>query len=184
MFKVRCHGRGGMGVKLTAHVLGRTAFYSGYQTQDFALYGAERRGAPITSFVRYDRKPIRERGHIFDPHALIILDEHLSFSRMLKGLENKKYSFVIINSKKSPDYFRKKYKIKQKVYCIDATEIALETLGKPIANMAILGAFVKIVQLPEENLKKAIRDQLKEVGHPEAISGNLKAAEKCAELIK
>lgn len=182
MFKVRCHGRGGMGVKMTAHTLGRAAFYSGYQTQDFALYGAERRGAPLTSFIRYDKKPIKERGYIFDPDAVIILDEHLNFSVMLEGLKPK--GFVIINSKEKPEYFKKKYKIKHKIHCIDATEIALETLGKPIANMAILGAFVKISKLPLKNLEKAIEDQLKEVGHPEAVKGNLKAVEECMRLIK
>ena len=167
---------------MTAHTLGRTAFYSGYQTQDFALYGAERRGAPVTSFVRYDKKAIRERGYIFDPDAVIILDEHLNFDIMLKGIE--KNAFIIINTKEKPSYFKKKYKIKNKIYCIDATEIALKTLGKPIANMAILGVFAKLVKLPVKNLKKAIEDQLKEVGHPEAIKGNLQAAEECMKLIK
>ncbi len=182
MFKVRCHGRGGMGVKMTAHTLGRTAFYSGYQTQDFALYGAERRGAPVTSFTRYDKKTIRERGYIFDPDAVIILDEHLNFDIMLKGLKSK--GFVIINTKEKPSYFKKKYKIGHKLYCVDATEIALRTLGKPIANMAILGILTKIVKLPVKSLKKAIEDQLKEVGHPEAIKGNLQAAEECMKLVK
>jgi pyruvate ferredoxin oxidoreductase gamma subunit len=182
MYQVRCHGRGGFGVKTTAHVLGKIAFLSGYQTQDFALYGAERRGAPLTSFTRYDKKTILERGYIFEPDAVIILDEHLNFAVMLKGL--KKNSFVLINSKKPASYFKKRYKIKQKIYCLDATEIAIKNLGKPLPNIAILGAFIKLSKLPEKNLELAIKEQMEEVHHPEAISGNIKAAKECMKLIK
>jgi len=182
MFQVRCHGRGGFGVKTTAHVIGRTAYLSGYQTQDFALYGAERRGAPLMSFARYDKKTILERGYIFEPDAVIVLNEELNFAVILKGL--KKNGFVIINSNKPADYFKKKYKIKQKIYCIDATEIALENLGKPIANIAIIGAFIKLTKLPKKNLIQAIKDQMNHVNHPEAIGGNIKAAEECMKMIK
>ena len=39
--EVRWHGRGGQGVKMSAKILARGAFLSGFQIQDFAVYGAE-----------------------------------------------------------------------------------------------------------------------------------------------
>ena len=35
MYEIRVHGRGGQGVRMSAHILGRAAFLSGFQTQDF-----------------------------------------------------------------------------------------------------------------------------------------------------
>jgi pyruvate ferredoxin oxidoreductase gamma subunit len=67
MISVRIHGRGGQGVKKAAQILARAAYLAGYYTQDFALYGAERRGAPVTSFVRLDKDPIKTRGYVWNP---------------------------------------------------------------------------------------------------------------------
>jgi len=180
MIEVRFHGRGGMGVKSSASMLGLTAFLSGYQTQDFALYGAERRGAPLASFVRYDKKPIREKGYILEPDAIIILDETLDLKSATKGL--KKNGFVIINTTKPADYFKKKYNLKQ-VHCIDATSIALKNLGRPITNTAVLGSLVKLLKLPMSHLEKAIIKSLKDAGHPEFIDKNLTAVRESYRVI-
>ena len=182
MIEVRFHGRGGMGVKMSAHLLGLTAFFSGKQTQDFALYGAERRGAPVTSFTRYDKKTIRERGYIQYPDAVIILDETLNFNIMTRGL--KKDRFIIINSTKDPQHFKRKFKIKHPVYCIDATNIALKHLKKPITNTAVLGALVKFLGLPLKNLEKAIDSALRERGHPEMINQNIKTVRETYKVIR
>ena len=64
MISIRLHGRGGQGVKKAAQILARAAYLAGYATQDFALYGAERRGAPVTSFVRMDKEKINTRGYV------------------------------------------------------------------------------------------------------------------------
>ena len=58
MISMRIVGRGGQGVKKSAQILARAAYLAGYQTQDFAVYGAERRGAPVTSFCRIDKEKI------------------------------------------------------------------------------------------------------------------------------
>jgi pyruvate ferredoxin oxidoreductase gamma subunit len=182
MIEVRFHGRGGMGVKMSAHLLGLTAFLSGYQTQDFALYGAERRGAPVTSFTRYDKKTVRERGYIQDPDAVIILDETMNFDAMLNGL--KKDGFIIINSTKGSQYFKRKYNIKHPVYCIDATNIAIKYLGRPIANTAVLGSMIKFLGLPLKNLEKAIDIALKERGHPGMIKKNIQTVRETYKVMK
>lgn len=180
MMEVRFHGRGGMGVKSSAAMLGLTAFLSGYQTQDFALYGAERRGAPLASFVRYDKKPIREKGYILEPDAIIILDETLDLESATKGL--KKGGFVIINTTKPADHFKKKYKL-NRVHCIDATKIALKHLGKPITNTAVLGPLVKLLKLPMGHLEQAIEKSLKDAGHPEFVEKNLAAVKESYKVI-
>jgi len=176
MYKIRLHGRGGQGIKLAAHILGRAAFLSGYQVQSFAVYGAERRGAPMTSFVRIDKKEILERDYIFDPDFVICVDDTLDVNEIMEGLS--KDGFVLINTSKYPGHFSPK--IKQKIYTIDATKIALDTLGAPIPNTAILGAFVKIFKkIPIETLKKAVQIELKDENKEDLVEKNNKAVEIC-----
>lgn len=174
MYEIRIHGRGGQGVKTTAHVLSRAGFISGMQTQDFAVYGAERRGAPVASFCRMG-KAILARGYIFCPDAVIILDPTIGREVALNGL--KKGGTVIVNSEHEIKEFRG-------ARFIDATKIAIECIGKPIPSIAIAGAFVKasgILKMAE--LKKAIKTELEEAGHSEAVQGNIKACQMCFDRI-
>ena len=180
MYKIRLHGRGGQGIKLAAHILGRAAFLSGFQVQSFAVYGAERRGAPLESFVRMDTKEILERGYIFDPDFVICVDDTLDIKRVVKGLKNS--GKILINTRKYPGYFSF---LKQRVYTVDATKIALETIGIPIPNTAILGAFAKVFKkIPLDNLKEAVKKELREEGKSELIDKNIKAVETCYEVLQ
>ena len=52
MIEIRFHGRGGQGAKIASRILGQAGFLAGLFAQDFALFGAERRGAPVVSFTR------------------------------------------------------------------------------------------------------------------------------------
>ena len=77
MIRVRLHGRGGQGMKTAGRIVGSAAFHAGYLTQDSPVYGAERRGAPMSAFVRIDRSPIHERGAIAVPDLVIVADDTL-----------------------------------------------------------------------------------------------------------
>jgi 2-oxoacid:acceptor oxidoreductase gamma subunit (pyruvate/2-ketoisovalerate family) len=180
MYKIRLHGRGGQGIKLAAHILARAAFLSGYQVQSFAVYGAERRGAPLTSFVRMDKKEILERGYIFDPDFVVCIDDTLDLEKVIKGL--KKDGKVLINTNKYPGRFSS---IKQKVYTIDATKVALDTIGLPIPNTAILGTFVKIFgKIPLETLEKAVKKELEDEGKGELVKKNHRAVKVCYNKLR
>jgi len=183
MYEIRLHGRGGQGVKLAAHILGKAAFLSGYRgVQSFAKYGAERRGAPVTSFVRMDKKEVLERGYISNPDFVICLDDTLDFDIVKNGL--KKDGIILINTNKYPGHFADK-KIKNKIFTIDATKIAMETLGVPIPNTAILGAFIKIFRkIPLDILKRAVENELEEEGKEPLIEKNKKVVEICYKEMK
>ncbi|MEM5812127.1 MAG: 2-oxoacid:acceptor oxidoreductase family protein [Candidatus Aenigmatarchaeota archaeon] len=176
VYEIRIHGRGGQGVRMTAHILGRAAFLSGFITQDFAIYGAERRGAPVASFCRISKEDILTRGYIFNPDAVIVLDPTVEPGQILKGL--KEGGKVIVNSERPLEKF-------PNAVFVDATKIAMDTLGKPIPNVTILGGLLKITNLfPLEKLKEAVRIELTEEEHPEAVEGNIKACEICYNIVK
>lgn len=174
LYEIRIHGRGGEGVRMAAHVLGRAGFLSGLKTQDFAMYGSERRGAPVASFCRISSENILTRGYIFNPDAVIVLDHTLDNETCLKGL--KEGGKLIVNSEKPlPKFGRAVF--------VDATKVALDTIGRPIPNIAVLGAFIKITGvLSLEKLKEAVKEEMAG-SHPEAIVGNIKACETCYNMV-
>jgi pyruvate ferredoxin oxidoreductase gamma subunit len=77
MLRIRFHGRGGQGMKTASRILGSAGFHAGFVVQDSPVYGAERRGAPMSASTRLARAPIRERGAIALPDLVVIADETL-----------------------------------------------------------------------------------------------------------
>jgi pyruvate ferredoxin oxidoreductase gamma subunit len=172
MLEVRFHGRGGAGVKTAAQILGKAAFLSGYKTQDFSLYGAERRGAPVVSFVRIDKEKILERGYITKPNVVVILDDSLDFDRMLKGTDD--LTLILVNTNRS---HKLGFDKKENYICTDATTIALDIIGKPIPNTVMLGLLVKKLEgkITLKNLEKSIEEKLKKYSD-KVIESNKRAA--------
>jgi pyruvate ferredoxin oxidoreductase gamma subunit/2-oxoisovalerate ferredoxin oxidoreductase gamma subunit len=104
MIEIRFHGRGGQGSVVASKILATSIFLDGKYSQSFPAFGVERRGAPVTAFLRVDDKPIRIRTEIYEPDHIIILDPLLVDQVPLaEGL--KKEGIVIINSSKKPGEF-------------------------------------------------------------------------------
>ena len=173
MIEVRFHGRGGQGVKKSAQILGRAAYLEGFYTQDFAIYGAERTGAPLTSFVRINKERINTRGYIFEPDFIVVLDDSLELDKCVKGMKGSTH--VIVNTGK--EIRRKNF------HTIDATSIVLKHLKRPITNIAMLGALAKVSgAVSMKNLEKAVRTEMAK--HMEIVENNVKAAEEIYRMIK
>jgi len=62
---------------VACQLLASAFFRLGDEVQAFAAYGGERRGAPVTAFLRVDGRPIRLRCDIERADALIVLDRML-----------------------------------------------------------------------------------------------------------
>src|SRR5512135_2869983 len=77
MRELRIHGRGGQGAVIASKLLASALFHEGRWVQSFPAFGVERRGAPVTAFLRIDEVPIRLRCEVTAPDALIVLDPTL-----------------------------------------------------------------------------------------------------------
>ena len=77
MTEVRWHGRGGQGAKTASYILAVAAAEQGWQVQAFPEYGAERRGAPMKSYVRISDGPLRLRSGVKEPSIVVVLDSSL-----------------------------------------------------------------------------------------------------------
>ena len=161
MVEIRIHGRGGQGAVIASQILAEAAFRGGMHVQSFPAFGSERRGAPVTAFLRLDRSPIRIRCEVYHPDGLIVLDESLFNLRsdgIAKGL--KEGGWILINSPKDPAAFAELAGFA--VATVDASGIGrrhkLGTPAAPIVNTAIVGAFAQLTGLVTlDNLAEAIR---------------------------
>ena len=161
MFQVRIHGRGGQGVVTAAELLSVAAFEEGAFAQAFPSFGSERMGAPVVAFCRIDNKEIRLREPILEPDALIIQDPTLFKGiDVFQGLRPQGY--LLVNTNKNFEDLHiaaKAAKIPAShVRMVNATELALKHVGRPVPNAALLGAFASlsgVVQL--KSVVNAIR---------------------------
>jgi len=186
MLRIRFHGRGGLGAKVASRVLGTAAFLEGYYAQDFPLYGAERRGAPITSFTRISKEPILERGVITEPDVIIIMDETLLDDYMAHPLSGLKGGGVVfVNTTHTSTETKNKYKITEHVITFDITKVSLEMFGKPILSTLSGGVAAKITGINGEFLKKAVEKETSEItADKELILKNVEAASYCFDAIQ
>jgi len=150
VFQIRIHGRGGQGVVTAAEILSVAAFLEGKNSQAFPTFGSERMGAPVTAFCRIDDKAIRLREPIVAPDAVIIQDATLLHGvPLFDGVS--KSGFVLINSPKAfADLdlgVARSATLPEHCYTLPASKIALEFVGRPIPNAALLGAFAAITGL-------------------------------------
>lgn len=180
MEQIRIHGRGGQGVVTAAELIAIAAFNDNKQSQAFPSFGVERTGAPIESYARIDDKFINTREQIYKPDVLIIQDPTLlDVIDVSKGAS--KNTIVIINTSKDKGDLKINLP-KENVHTVDATKIALDTIGKNIVNTVILGAFAKVTSLVSLNsLKKAIKQKFSEKG-ADIINKNIKAVEKAYKI--
>ena len=157
MIGIRIHGRGGQGGVTASRLLATAAYYDGMYSQAIPMYGTERRGAPLTCFVRLDDVRVRQRELVHEPDIVLVLDPLLSTRQsMADGV--KPGGILILNTSLPPEEVQIGGDFK--IATVDATSIALETLKRPITNTAILGAFSKVVGYPKlESIEKAIMKQ-------------------------
>jgi pyruvate ferredoxin oxidoreductase gamma subunit len=144
MIEVRFHGRGGQGAVTSAELMAQTAVGMGKCAQAFPSFGPERRGAPVTSFLRISDERIRIREKVYEPDVVIVLDPTvMSVTKVDSGL--KKDGTLIINTTHPVKELRRQFGFTQKIATIDAMSIALEILKVPITNTVMLGAFSKVM---------------------------------------
>lgn len=136
------------------HLIAEAAFEEGKASQAFPQFGVERRGAPVEAFARIDSEKIRDRSHVYEPDYVIVQDPSLmQFVDVCKGLAAD--GTIIVNTAESPADLD--LETEATVITVDATEIAMEHIERPIMNTALLGAFASASGLIElESIEQVI----------------------------
>jgi len=178
MIEIRMLGRGGQGAYISAEMLAAAFVKEGNYATAFPMFGGERRGAPVNVFVRFDNKPIRLRSQIYYPDCCIITDPLLALSpEALKGL--KPGGVVVMNQAHVPP--EKPHDNMDVLAVVDATEIALEEVGRPITNTVMLGALVKATGWVK---LESILETFKQYFKQSLLESNIKCARRGMEETK
>ncbi|MEM2059018.1 MAG: pyruvate ferredoxin oxidoreductase subunit gamma [Thermoproteota archaeon] len=181
MLEIRWHGRGGQGAVTAAEILASAAIMEGKWAQAFPSFGAERRGAPVQAYTRIDDHPIYDRSFIYKPDVVVVLDHGLiqgdHAHDVVSGL--KPQGKLIINTSKKVEELRGQIKHQGNVALVNATAIAIEILGRPIVNTAMLGAIAKIVDIVKlPSIIKVIEERFEKRMADKNIKAVMKAYEE------
>ncbi len=159
-------GRGGQGAVTASELLAKAVFKDNKFAQAFPSFGVERRGAPVQAFCKIDAQFIRSREQIYKPDYVVVFD-----SSLLSQVNVSEDCKIIVNSEK--DYNTKN------LFNVNATKIAIETLGVPIVNTSMLGAFCATKEVSLKSMKEAITDKF-----GKRAEKNLIAAESAYNFLK
>lgn len=181
---IRWHGRGGMGAKTAALLLGEAMMHEGKYIQAFPEYGPERRGAPVVAFTRISDEEIKGHYGISSPDVVVVLDPTLlSSPRVKEGI--KKDTVVVVNTSLSPEEIKKKLGVECKVKTVDASGISEKILGRNLPNTPMLGALMKALNLlPFDRFLKAVEERLKMKFKEDVVKKNIEAIKKAYEEAK
>lgn len=138
-----------------AKLLALAAFRDKKYATAFPFYGAERRGAPVVSFVRIDDSPIKVYSQIRQPDLVVVLDNSVMDTvDVLQGI--KPGGRVFLNGTHNVDMKG------HTTYHVDLTGIALRlnlvVAGSPILNTPVVGALAKMGIVSMESAKIAISE--------------------------
>ena len=183
--EVRWHGRGGQGAKTAGYILAVAAAEEGWQVQAFPEYGAERRGAPMRSYVRISDGPIRLRSGITNPEIVVVLDPSLLESENpAEGIVED--GIIIVNTADSPMEIRERLgDPAAQVWTVDASQISQDTIGRNMPNTPMLGALAQVSDIV--NLDSAVAAVKRTLGKklsPAVLEGNNKALQRAYEEVQ
>jgi len=185
MVEIRWHARGGQGAVTASKILASAAIEEGKYAQSAPDYGAERSGAPLRAFNRISDKPINLHCLVLNPDIVVIVDPTLLKAvPFLEGTDES--AVLIVNTDRSPEEIRSEYNVgNRKVYTVDATKIAMEELKRPLMNVPMLGALVRVLgdidlKTVENDIKKAFGKKVSE----ELLSANIRALRRAYEEVR
>ncbi len=140
---------------MAGEVLAITYFREGKYVQAFSSYGGARRGTPVSTFIRVDTEPVRERCDIIEPDAIVCFDPSLLSPALMSGAGPD--TVILINSTRAPEQFADMGD--HRFATLDALAVAQKNGVGRFVNSAILGAFAKVMGSPDvEFLAEVVRD--------------------------
>lgn len=163
-------GRGGEGVVVASQILADALARAGFHVQAFPEFKAERRGAPISAFVRWDDAPIHRRYRVRVCDVLVAVSPAAPTPAALRTVRP---GGVVVLDRESRLPLRAPFSVARAPASRIARELhVLSAEGRPMANTAALGACFRTI-LPDglPFLEQAIRARL-----GEAAEANVGAA--------
>ena len=188
---VRWHSRAGQGAVTASGFLAQALGEIGFLAQSFPDFGAEKRGAAVVCFNRGSKKEtvLDDPAHLTRVDTVVLCDPtllgpELSADELLKHL-GPSGDLLINTSAKTrlpqiPDFGGK-------VWHCPAGQIARETVGRNVPNVALTGALTHILGLHLAEIKKILAAHLATFFPEKLVEKNLigfdRGAAECKEIL-
>ncbi|MBD3840978.1 MAG: pyruvate flavodoxin oxidoreductase subunit gamma [Campylobacterales bacterium] len=187
MLEIRWHSRAGQGAVTGAKGLASVLAATGKQVQAFSFYGSAKRGAAMTAYNRIDDNELLNHERYMCPDYVFVIDPGLAFSDNITQDCDENTKYIITTHLEKSELISLIPALEGKeesVYVVDCFKIAQETIGRPIPNTPVLGAFMKISQVyPIEDFKEAMKKVLGKL--PEKIiDANMLAIQRAYDEVK
>ncbi len=177
MHEIRWHGRGGQGGFTVARLLGMAAsVFEGKFSVAFPTFGPDRRGSAVLGFTRISETRITDRSMMDQCDYVVVLDETLMGPAVLKGVRE---NGVVLLNTKVPEKYRAL--TDRKIVDIDATSLAIEILGRPITNTAMLGALLAVSGVVS---LFSVKEAIKQGMQASIAERNCAVVERAYEMVK
>jgi pyruvate ferredoxin oxidoreductase gamma subunit len=185
MLEIRWHSRAGQGAVTGAKGLAEVISATGKHVQAFAFYGSAKRGAAMTAYNRVDDEVIMNHEKYMEPDYVFVIDPALVFTSDVT-INHKDTTKYIITTHMSTDELKKAQpKLADKeVYTVDCIQIAQDTIGRPIPNTPMLGAFMKVSGMYDiDSFKNSMKDTLKKLPQ-KIVDANVVAIQRAYDEVK
>ncbi len=187
MLEIRWHSRAGQGAVTGAKGLASVLAETGKQVQAFSFYGSAKRGAAMTAYNRVDDDLLLNHERYMCPNFVFVIDPGLAFSDNITEDCDDNTKYIITSHLPKDELISLIPALEGKnenVYVVDCLKIAQETIGRPIPNTPVLGAFMQISGMfPIEDFKGAMQKVLKKL--PEKIiDANMLAIQRAYDEVK
>ena len=174
MYEIRIHGRGGQGAVLAGGILATALVEEGKHVIAIPSFGFERRGAPVTSYLRFDEREIRQMTNIYHPNCILCIDPTVGrAANIFDGIRDD--SVWVQTSAKQLAELQFPAQVATVGLC-DAVSIALDIFRRSITNTIMLGAFARTTGFVSlDSLKAAVHhSDFRDAG----LQQNLQALER------
>jgi len=181
--EIRWHGRGGQGVVTANEVLAAAALKEGKYIKAFPEVGPERMGAPIRAFARLSDKPINVHSQVYYPDYVVVIDPTLLTNPMVKeGL--KPTGKIVANYPDGREKLKALVDNGYDVHAVNASKISAEELGRPMANTAMLGAFIRVSKVVKiETVTAELAAKFAGKFSPEVVRKNVRAVQRAYDEV-
>ncbi len=184
-FEIRLESIGGLGANVAGKIIAEAGVVGmGFNGSNFASYGSEKKGTPVSAYIRYcdHDHPIRINSPVTEPHILGVFHENL-VARLPIMAGVKANATVVINTDKRPETARDYLRLAGgRIITVDAIRIAYEE--KVRMNAVMIGAITRAMEfMDKEAMKEAIRETLGKK-YENQLKANLRGFEAGYEQIE
>lgn len=165
-------------------LLAGAALKEGKYIKAFPEFGPERMGAPIRAFTRLSDDPVVVHSQVYYPDMVVVLDPTLLKQvKVLDGMKDTGH--LVANYAEGRAHLRELLATGADVHAVNATKIAMEEIGRPTANTAMLGAVVKVLDYVKlSSVLEELESKFSGKFSKEVVTKNLRAVQRAYEEVE